>query len=83
MNPNLVNPDIVLNMRTIYKLIFIGIEIVILIIGYSLYCQGKYFEAPKEKKPDLAKYIKGIGILWFCIGFVYMVFWLLALAGIL
>jgi len=65
------------------RLIFIGIELAVLGIGASMFYQGRYLVAPEEKRLGRAKGMKWFGVVWLCLGFGYLVCWLLALAGYL
>jgi len=63
----------------IYRLILIGIALVVIGIGAVMTYLGNYLAAPEQKKQSRAKFMKWYGLIFVILGFAYLIYCLLAL----
>ncbi|MGD0354466.1 MAG: hypothetical protein ABSB31_03345 [Dehalococcoidia bacterium] len=65
----------------IYRLILIGIALVVIGIGAVMTYLGNYLAAPEQKKQSRAKFMKWYGIIFVTLGLAYLIYSMFALRG--
>jgi hypothetical protein len=65
----------------IYRLIFIGIGLVVIGIGAVITYTGNYLAAPEQKKQRRAKFMRIYGVIFVTLGLAYLIYCMLALRG--
>jgi len=65
----------------IYRLIFIGIGLVVIGIGAVMTYTGNYLAAPEQKKQSRAKYMRLYGVIFVTLGLAYLIYCMFALRG--
>ena len=67
--------------NVIYRLIFIGMALVVIGIGAVMTYLGSYLAAPEQKKQSRAKNMMLYGTIFVILSFAYLIYCLLALRG--
>ncbi len=70
-----------MNMDVVYRLIFIGMALVVIGIGAVMTYTGNYLAAPEQKKQTRAKFMRMYGVIFVILGWAYLIYCLLALRG--
>jgi hypothetical protein len=70
-----------MNMDIVYRLIFIGIALVVIGIGAVMTYMGWYLAAPEEKKQHRAKWMRWYGLILVILGWAYLIYCMFALRG--
>ena len=65
----------------IYRLIFIGIGLVVIGIGAVITYTGNYLAAPEQKKQSRAKFMRIYGVIFVTLGLAYIIYCMFALRG--
>ena len=65
----------------IYRLIFIGIGLVVIGIGAVITYTGNYLAAPEQKKQSRARFMRIYGVIFVTLGLAYLIYCMLALRG--
>ena len=65
----------------IYRLIFIGIGLVVIGIGAVITYTGNYLAAPEQKKQRRAKVMRIYGVIFVTLGLAYLIYCMFALRG--
>lgn len=65
----------------IYRLIFIGIGLVVIGIGAVMTYTGNYLAAPEQKKQSRAKFMRIYGVIFVTLGLAYLIYCMFALRG--
>jgi len=65
----------------IYRLIFIGIGLVVIGIGAVITYTGNYLAAPEQKKQSRAKFMRIYGVIFVTLGLAYLIYCMFALRG--
>ena len=65
----------------VYRLIILGIALVVVGIAAVMIYFGNYLAAPEDKKQSRARYIRLYGLILVVLGWAYLVYCLLALRG--
>ena len=70
-----------MNMDIVYRLIFIGMALVVIGIGAVMTYMGWYLAAPEQKKQFRAKCMRWYGLIFVILGWAYLIYCLLVLRG--
>jgi hypothetical protein len=70
-----------MDMNIIYRLIFIGMALVVIGIGAVMTYLGNYLAAPEQKKQSRAKYMRIYGVIFVTLGLAYLIYCMIALRG--
>ncbi len=70
-----------MNMDIVYRLIFIGMALVVIGIGAIMTYMGWYLSAPEEKRQFRAKGMRWYGLIFVILGWAYLIYCLLSLRG--
>ena len=65
----------------IYRLILIGIGLVVIGIGAVITYTGNYLAAPEQEKQKRAKAMRIYGVIFVALGLAYLIYCMLALRG--
>ncbi|MFC1910073.1 hypothetical protein ACFLXC_02120 [Chloroflexota bacterium] len=65
----------------IYRLILIGIGLVVIGIGAVMTYSGNYLAAPEQKKQTRAKFMRMYGVIFVTLGLAYLIYCMFALRG--
>ena len=65
----------------IYRLILIGIGLVVIGIGAVMTYTGNYLAAPEQKKQTRAKFMRMYGVIFVTLGLAYLIYCMFALRG--
>jgi len=67
--------------NTIYRLILIGMGLVVIGIGAVMTYLGNYLAAPEQQKQKSAKLMRLYGVIFVTLGLAYLIYCMLALKG--
>ena len=70
-----------MDMNIIYRLIFIGMALVVIGIGAVMTYMGWYLAAPEQKKQYRAKCMRWYGLFFVILGWAYLIYCMFALKG--
>jgi hypothetical protein len=70
-----------MDINIIYRLIFIGMALVVIGIGAVMSYMGWYLAAPEEKKQYRAKWMRWYGLIFVILGWAYLIYCMFALKG--
>ena len=70
-----------MDMNIIYRLIFIGMALVVIGIGAVMTYLGWYLAASEQKRQNRAKGMRWYGLIFVILGWAYLIYCLLVLKG--
>jgi hypothetical protein len=70
-----------MNINIVYRLIFIGMGLVVIGVGAVMTYLGNYLAAPEQKKQSRAKYMRIYGVIFVTLGLAYLIYCMIALRG--
>jgi hypothetical protein len=70
-----------MNVDMVYRLILIGVGLVVIGIGAVMTYLGNYLAAPEQKKQRSAKFMRIYGVIFVTLGLAYLIYCMLALRG--
>ena len=68
-------------MNVVYRLILLGIGLVVIGIGAIITYTGNYLATPEQKKHMVAKLMRIHGVIFVALGLAYLIYCIVALSG--